>query len=57
METAEALGATFYELHYIKNIRWVPNEISAFINIYKLYGSIEQNMLFLSENNDFDDTV
>ncbi len=57
VETAEAFGQTFSELHYVHPIRWISSEFIAFESMYKLYPIIIQNMQLIMDSNEFNDDV
>src|SRR5271156_2631826 len=57
VETAEAFGKSFNELHYIHPIRWISSEYAAFENMYKLYSVIIQNMQQIIDSNEFTEEV
>jgi len=57
IDTAEALGAQFNELHNIHGIRWISSQFTAFKSLYNLYPFIVQNMQLIMDSNEFTDDV
>ena len=55
--TAESLGDVFYELNYLHPMRWIAAEYEGIRKIYLNYHALINNMIMLSDNNDFSKDV